>query len=208
MAKEILGKVPVGISNRHIHLSEQDLEALFGKGYQLTVRNELSQTGQFAAEETLTIEGPKASLSKVRILGPTRKETQVEISRTDSFALGLKPPIRDSGSLAESPGITLVGPAGQIELDQGVIIAQRHIHMTEAEAEQFNVADKELVSVQVGGERGVVFHNVLIRVRNDFVLEMHIDTDEANAAVLSNGQLVEVFRSNERGDVIGSAKDS
>ncbi len=127
--------------------------------------------------------------------GPTRKETQVEISRTDSFALGVKPPVRDSGHLKDTPGITLVGPQGKIELQRGVIIAQRHIHMTEAEAEQFGVKDKDLVSVRVGGERGgVVFHNVLIRVRDDFVLEMHIDTDEANAAILSNGQLVEVFR--------------
>ncbi len=194
MAAEILGKVPVGISNRHIHLSEQDLETLFGKGYKLTVRNDLSQTGQFAAEETVNIEGPKASLKNVRILGPTRKETQVEISRTDSFALGVKPPVRDSGHLTDTPGITLVGPKGRIALERGVIIAQRHIHMTEEEAQKFGVKDKDLVSVRVGGERGVVFHNVLIRVRNDFVLEMHIDTDEANAAILSNGQLVEVFR--------------
>ncbi len=194
MAKEILGKVPVGISNRHIHLSQQDLETLFGPGYELTVRNDLSQTGQYAAEETVTVEGPKSSMANVRILGPTRKDTQIEISRTDSFALGLKPPVRDSGFLDGSPGVTLIGPKGKVTLDQGVIIAQRHIHMTEAEAESFGVKDKELVSVRVGGERGVTFENVLVRVRNDFVLEMHIDTDEANAAILSNGQLVEVFR--------------
>ena len=194
MAKEILGKVPVGISNRHIHLSQQDLETLFGPGYELTVRNDLSQTGQYAAEETVTVEGPKSSMANVRILGPTRKDTQIEISRTDSFALGLKPPVRDSGFLDGSPGVTLIGPKGKVTLDKGVIIAQRHIHMTEAEAESFGVKDKELVSVRVGGERGVTFENVLVRVRNDFVLEMHIDTDEANAAILSNGQLVEVFR--------------
>lgn len=194
MAQEILGKVPVGISNRHIHLSQGDLEALFGAGYQLTVRNELSQTGQFAAEETVTIEGPKSSMHNVRILGPTRKQTQIEISRTDSFALGVKPPVRDSGFLEASPGITLIGPKGTITLDRGVIIAQRHIHMTEADAKAFGVKDKDLVSVRVGGERGVTFENVLVRVRNDFVLEMHIDTDEANAAILGNGQLVEVFR--------------
>ncbi len=194
MAKEILAKVPVGISNRHIHLSQQDLEALFGPGYELTVRNDLSQTGQYAAEETVTVEGPKSSMANVRILGPTRKETQIEISRTDSFGLGLKPPVRDSGFLDGSPGVTLIGPKGKVTLDKGVIIAQRHIHMTEAEAESFGVKDKELVSVRVGGERGVTFENVLVRVRNDFVLEMHIDTDEANASMLGNGQLVEVFR--------------
>ena len=194
MAKEILGKVPVGISNRHIHLSQQDLETLFGPGYELTVRGPLSQTGQFAAEETVTFEGPKSSISNVRILGPTRKETQIEISRTDSFALGLKPPVRDSGLLDGSPGVTVIGPKGRVTLDKGVILAQRHIHMNEEDAARFGVKDKEMVSVRVGGERGVVFENVLVRVRSDFVLEMHIDTDEANAAILSNGELVEVFR--------------
>jgi propanediol utilization protein len=194
VAKEILGKVPVGISNRHIHLSQQDLETLFGPGYELTVRGPLSQTGQFAAEETVTIEGPKSSISNVRILGPTRKETQIEISRTDSFALGLKPPVRDSGLLDGSPGVTVIGPKGRVTLDKGVILAQRHIHMNEEDAARFGVKDKEMVSVRVGGERGVVFENVLVRVRSDFVLEMHIDTDEANAAILSNGELVEVFR--------------
>lgn len=194
MTKEALGKVPVGISNRHIHLSQQDLETLFGSGYELTIRNDLSQTGQYAAEETLTIEGPKSSMQNVRILGPTRKETQVEISRTDSFALGVKPPVRDSGTLDSSPGLTLIGPKGKVELEQGVIIAHRHIHMNEADAKSFGVKDKEFVSVRVGGERGITFENVLVRVRDDFVLEMHIDTDEANAAVLANGQLVEVFQ--------------
>jgi propanediol utilization protein len=192
LGRDILGKVPVGVSNRHIHLSQQDLETLFGAGYELTVRNDLSQTGQFAAEETVAIEGPKSSMAKIRILGPTRKETQIEISRTDSFALGLTPPVRDSGFLEGSPGLTLVGPNGKVDLDKGVIIAQRHIHMTETDAESFGVKDKEMVSVRVGGERGVTFDHVLVRVRNDFVLEMHIDTDEANAAMLGNGQLVEV----------------
>ncbi len=194
MTKEILGKVPVGISNRHIHLAKADLETLFGEGYELTIRNELSQTGQYAAEETVTIKGPKSSMANVRILGPLRQQTQVEISRTDSFALGVKPPIRDSGSLAGSPGITLIGPKGEVELEQGVIIAQRHIHMTEEDAAAFKVQDKDLVSVRAGGERALTFENVLIRVRSDFVLEMHIDTDEANAAVLANGQMVEVCR--------------
>ncbi|NLJ80176.1 MAG: phosphate propanoyltransferase [Firmicutes bacterium] len=194
MPKKTLGKVPVGISNRHIHLSQHDLEKLFGQGYELTVRNELTQTGQYAAEETVEIKGPKSSFKNVRILGPTRKETQIEISRTDSFALGLKPPIRDSGCLHGSPGITLIGPRGRVNLDHGVIIAQRHIHMTEQDAESFGLKDKDLVSVRVPGERALSFENVLVRIRNDFVLEMHIDTDEANAACLENGQLVEVYR--------------
>ncbi|NLJ74243.1 MAG: phosphate propanoyltransferase [Firmicutes bacterium] len=192
--KQNLGKVPVGVSNRHIHLSDEDLETLFGEGYKLTVRNELSQTGQFAADETVTIQGPKRSMDRVRILGPTRSQTQVEISRTDSFTLGVTPPVRDSGSLEGSPGITIIGPKGQITLDKGVIIAQRHIHMTPEDAEAFQVKDKDIVSVKVDGERALTFDNVLIRVRDDFVLEMHIDTDEANAAALSNGQMVEVWR--------------
>lgn len=194
MNNNVLGKVPVGISNRHIHLSDQDLETLFGEGYSLTIRNDLSQTGQYAADEVVTIKGPKSSMANVRILGPTRAETQLEISRTDSFALGVKPPVRDSGSLEGSPGITIIGPKGQVELEKGVIIAHRHIHMSEEDAKEFGVKDKEFVSVRVGGERGVVFENVLVRVRHDFVLEMHIDTDEANAAILGNGQMVEVFR--------------
>jgi len=194
LAKTVLGKVPVGVSNRHIHLSQEHLEALFGPGYELTVRNPLSQTGQYAAEETLTIEGPKSSIKNVRILGPVRRESQVEISRTDAFALGVRPPVRDSGFLEGSPGIKLIGPKGTVELDKGVIIAQRHIHMTEADAEEFGVKDKEMVSVRVDGERGLVFDNVLVRVRNDFALEMHIDTDEANAALLNNGDVVEVLR--------------
>ncbi|MDI9438774.1 MAG: phosphate propanoyltransferase [Limnochordia bacterium] len=194
MAKTILGEVPVGISNRHIHLSQEHLEVLFGPGYELTVKKDLSQTGQYAAEETLIIEGPKSSMKNVRILGPVRKETQVEISRTDAFGLGLKPPVRDSGFLEDSPGLKLIGPKGEVELDKGVIIAQRHIHMNEADAEAFGVKDKDIVSVRVGGERGLIFDNVLVRVRGDFVLEMHIDTDEANAAMLNNGQMVEVLR--------------
>ena len=194
MAKTILGEVPVGISNRHIHLSQEHLEVLFGPGYELTVKKDLSQTGQYAAEETLIIEGPKSSMKNVRILGPVRKETQVEISRTDAFGLGVKPPVRDSGFLEDSPGLKLIGPKGEVELDKGVIIAQRHIHMNEADAEAFGVKDKDIVSVRVGGERGLIFDNVLVRVRGDFVLEMHIDTDEANAAMLNNGQMVEVLR--------------
>lgn len=194
MLKEFLGEVPVGISNRHVHLSEEHLETLFGQGYQLTVKKELSQTGQYAAEETVTIEGPKGAIANVRILGPTRNQTQVEVSRTDSFKLGLNPPVRDSGSLAGSAPVKITGPKGSIELDEGVIVAQRHIHMSEADAENFGVKDKDIVAVVVEGERGVVMNNVLVRVRHDFVLDMHIDTDEANASGLANGDLVKVYR--------------
>lgn len=192
MAK-LIGKVPVGISNRHIHLSQEDLETLFGKGYQLTPVKDLKQTGQFAAEETLTIATKKGVIQNVRVLGPTRSKTQVEISRTDSFALGLRPPVRDSGALEGSEGVTIIGPEGSIKLDEGVIIALRHIHMSPVDAEQFGVQDKDIVTVKVDGERGLVFENVLVRVRDDFVLEFHIDTDEANAAGLANNQEVEVY---------------
>jgi propanediol utilization protein len=194
LLKEFLGEVPVGVSNRHVHLSKEHLALLFGDGYELTVKKALSQTGQYAAEETVTLEGPKRSIGNVRILGPVRGQTQVEVSRTDAFTLGVNAPVRDSGSLAGSPGIKIIGPKGSITLEEGVIIAQRHIHMDEATAERFGVKDKDIVSVVVDGERAVVFRNVLIRVRNDFVLDMHIDTDEANAASLANGQLVKVYR--------------
>jgi len=194
LLKEFLGEVPVGVSNRHVHLTKEDLATLFGEGYELTVKKPLSQTGQFAAEETVTIEGPKGSISNVRILGPLRSQTQVEVSRTDAFRLGVNPPVRDSGSLEGSSGVKIIGPKGSIDLDKGVILAQRHIHMDEATAERFGVKDKDTVSVVVEGERAVVFRNVLIRVRSDFVLDMHVDTDEANAAGLSNGDLVKVYR--------------
>lgn len=194
MTLRCVGKVPVGISNRHLHLSLQDLECLFGKDYKLTELKPLSQTGQFAAEETVIIRGPKGEIRNVRILGPTRNETQVEVSRTDSFGLGIKPPIRDSGILQDSPGLTLIGPNGSVEMKNGVIIAHRHIHMSEADAREFGVVDKERVTVKAPGERGLIYENVLVRVRNDFVLELHIDTDEANAAALANGELVEVLK--------------
>ncbi len=180
-------KVPVGISNRHVHLAQADLEALFGKGHQLTPVKDLSQPGQFSCEETVTLIGPKGSISRVRILGPVRSASQVEISKTDCFALGLTPPIRDSGSLSGSPGITLQGPSGKIELKEGVIIAQRHIHLQTDEAAQLGLKDKELVSVKFTGDRETTFGNVLIRVNPNFKMDMHIDTDEANAAGLSNG---------------------
>lgn len=191
---QLIGKVPVGVSNRHIHLSAEDLETLFGPDYELTPIKDLSQTGQFAADEKLTIVTPKNAIQNVRVLGPVRSQTQVEISRTDAFALGLRPPVRDSGSLENSEGITLVGPKGSIHIKEGVIIALRHIHMSPKDAEEFGVKDKDIVSVKAGGERGVIFTNVLVRVRDDFVLEMHIDTDEANAAGLGNGAIVEVYK--------------
>lgn len=184
--------IPIGVSNRHLHLSEKDIYALFGEGYQLTPLKDLSQPGQYAANETVSIQGPKGTIHKVRVLGPARKQTQIEVSKTDSFTLGIKPPVRDSGSLEDSSPITIIGPKGQIELSEGVIIAQRHIHMHTSDAEELGLVDKQMVMVETDGERGVIFKNVLIRVNEAFALEFHIDTDEANGAGLGNGTQVKI----------------
>jgi len=181
----------VGVSNRHVHLSREDLETLFGKGYELTPVKELRQPGQYAAKETVTIVGPKGAIENVRVLGPVRKETQVEISRTDAFRLGVRPPVRDSGDLEGTPGIVIIGPNGILVKEKGVIIAKRHIHMHPKDAEHYGVKDKDIVKVIVeSGDRRLIFDDVLIRVREDFALEFHVDTDEANAAMLNTGDLV------------------
>ncbi|MFT9846938.1 phosphate propanoyltransferase [Aneurinibacillus sp. REN35] len=185
--------VPVGVSNRHIHLSQKDVEALFGAGYELTPMKALSQPGEFAAEETVTVIGPKHEIHHVRILGPIRARTQVEISRSDSFVLGVKAPIRMSGDLAGTPGITLAGPAGEVKLEEGVIVAQRHIHMTPQDAERFGVKDKDVVQVKTMGERPLIFDKVMVRVHASYGLDFHVDTDEANAAGLQTGDLVEIL---------------
>jgi putative phosphotransacetylase len=184
--------VPVGVSGRHIHLTQDHIEALFGAGYQLTEFKPLSQPGQFAANETVAVVGPKGKFESVRILGPARPESQLEISRTDSFALGVKAPVRESGKIDGTPGITVKGPAGELELDKGVIVAARHIHFHTSVAEKWGIQDKQLLKVRVGGERGLVFENVLARVSDSFALDMHIDTDEANAAGVKNGDSAEI----------------
>ena len=179
--------IPIGVSNRHVHLAAEDLAALFGPGYALRPERQLSQPGQFAAAETVIVAGPKGCLEKVRVLGPLRRQSQVEIARTDAFRLGISPPVRESGDLADTPGVTLIGPYGAVRLKEGLIIARRHVHMTPADAEEFKVADGEPVRLLIGGERGLVFDGVIIRVRKDFALELHLDTDEANAAGVKNG---------------------
>ena len=180
--------VPIGISNRHIHLTREHVEVLFGKGYQLTKCKDLSQPGQYACKEQLTIVGPSMrAIEGVRVLGPERKKSQVEISRTDSFTLKVKPPVRESGDLVGSAPITIIGPKGIVTLDEGCIIANRHIHMSVEEGEKFGVRDGEYVDVQIDGERKSLFYDVQIRVHKDFRLEMHIDTDDANAAGVANG---------------------
>lgn len=187
--------VPVGVSNRHIHLSTADLETLFGKGYELTPIKDLSQPGQFACKETLTIVGPSLRpIENVRVLGPVRKNSQVEISRTDSFTLKVKPPVRESGDIAGSAPVTIIGPKGVVTLKEGCIIANRHIHMSLDEGKQFGLSDGQYVDVEVNGERKTKFYDVQVRVHKDFRLEMHIDTDDANAAGIGNGAKVKIVK--------------
>ena len=182
------GDIPVGISNRHIHLTREHVDILFGKGYKLTPIKELSQPGQFACKEQLTIVGPSMRpIEGVRVLGPERKSSQVEISRTDSFTLKVKPPVRESGDIKGSAPVTIIGPKGVVTLEEGCIIANRHIHMSLEEAERFGVKDGEYADVELAGERRSLFYDVQIRAHKDFRLEMHIDTDDANAAGVGNG---------------------
>jgi len=180
-------KIPIAVSNRHIHLSYADLETLFGSGYNLTVLKPLSQPGQYAAEETVTLVGQGGVIEKVRVLGPPRKRTQVEISFTDGWKIGITPPVRDSGNLKDTPGVVVVGPRGVVNLKEGVICALRHIHMTPSDSIKWGVGDGEIVKVKIEGDRGLIFDEVLVRVNKDYSLEMHIDTDEANACGLIKG---------------------
>ena len=184
----------VGLSNKHVHLSKEHIDILFGKGHELTPIKDLSQPGQFACDEKVDLVGPKRIIKGVRILGPARKESQVEISLSDAFTLGLKDvPVRDSGKLDGTPGIKLIGPCGEVELKKGVIVAARHIHLHTSDAEKYGLKDKDIVKVKVGGPRGVVFENVLIRVNDAYALDMHVDVEEGNAAGLANGDMVEVI---------------
>lgn len=180
-------KVPIEVSARHVHLSKPDLEKLFGAGFVLTKLKDLSQTGQFAARETVQLVGSLGSKDKVRVLGPCREETQVEVSETDAKILGLEAPARDSGDLDGSVGVKIVGPAGEVVLKRGLILALRHIHIDPQTAEKLGVKDGDHVKVDTSGARDLLFENVLIRVDPSFRLAMHIDTDEANAAGLDRG---------------------
>ncbi|MGE7693698.1 phosphate propanoyltransferase [Lysinibacillus sp. NPDC094177] len=186
-APHLQNEIPIGISARHIHLRQEHMEHLFGKGAQLTVHKMLSQPDQFAANETLTVVGPKGSIANVRVLGPARTLTQVEVSNTDAVALGVHPPIRESGNIAGSASCTLVGPNGSLFLKEGVIIAQAHIHMSLVDAENFHVRDGQYVAVKIHGIRPVTFDHVKVRVADRYRLEMHIDTDEANAGFIQTG---------------------
>lgn len=186
--------VPVGVSARHLHLTQEHVEVLFGKGYQLTKKKEL-MGGQYATNEMVTIVGLKLrAIENVRILGPVRSHSQVEISATDAVRLGIKAPVRESGNIAGSAPIAIVGPKGAVYLEEGCIIAMRHIHMSPQDAKAAGVSDGEIVSVKAGDERGTVFDQVKIRVNDSFTLEMHIDTDEANASGISTGQTVTIMK--------------
>jgi acetate kinase len=180
-------RIPIGVSAHHVHLCTEHVEALFGPGHVLTPRNELTQKGYFACEEAVDLVGPKGRVDRVRILGPERPETQVEISRTEEFKLGIDAPIRASGDVRNSPGIRLVGPMGELEIAEGVICAYRHIHMGPEDALAYGIRDRDLVRVEVDGERSLIFGDVLVRVFPGWTTEMHIDTDEANAAEVSVG---------------------
>lgn len=178
-----MNKFIIETSARHVHVTEEHLAVLFGEGHALTPKKELSQPGQFACEERVTIVGPKKELAGVSILGPVRSATQVELSATDARSIGLGIHIRESGDIAGTPGCRIIGPCGEVEISQGVIVAKRHIHMTPADAEKFGVADKQIVAVKAeSAVRSCIFEDVVVRVSEKFSLAMHIDTDESNAA--------------------------
>ena len=186
-------KLPIALSNKHVHLSQADVDALFGEGYQLTPFKPLSQPGQYACEEKVTVVGPKGQQT-MRVLGPVRPESQVEVSLADARGLGLSVPVRQSGDIDGTPAFKLVGPNGEVECEKGIIVAARHIHMSLEDAEKFGVKDKDVVSVKTEGLRGLTFHNVLVRASEKFALEMHVDLEEGNAAVVKNGDLVELIK--------------
>lgn len=186
-------EIPVGISNRHIHLCEEDIKTLFGEEGKLKPLKNLSQPGQFACEEVVILVGPKGCIEKVRVLGPTRSKTQVEILASDCFKLGMKAPIRLSGDLRDSPGIAIVGPKGCLYLKEGVIVAKRHIHMTKEDSEKLGVHDKQIVKVKLEGDRGGIMDNVVIRVSENSKLDFHIDIDEANAFEVRDKAYIKLY---------------
>lgn len=183
---EETNEIPVGVSNRHIHLSKEDLNTLFGEGYEMAKLKDLSQPGQYACKETVTICGPNGAIEKVRILGPARSKTQVEILRGDCYKLGVKTQSRLSGDLQGTPGITLIGPKGSVQIKEGLIVAQRHIHMNPEDAKCFGVHDGQIVSLKFDGPRGGILNNVAIRANDASVLECHVDIEEANAMEINS----------------------
>ena len=189
-------RIPIAVSARHAHLSKATIDRVFGTGYQLHPRTWLSQTGQFAAQETVRLVGPKGQLDHVRVMGPPREQDQIELSRTDEHELGIEAPVRISGDLGSTPGLTVVGPAGPCDLQHGVISARRHIHMNAQDAARLGVRDGQVVQVRIDSDgRDLSFGDVTVRIRPDFRLELHLDTDEANAAGVSDGDWAELLRS-------------
>ncbi len=186
--------IEVEASGRHVHLSKKDLNTLFGEGYQLTKAKDLSQPGQFACNERITIEGPKGAIKNVIILGPERKDTQVEVSLTDALALGIKPPIRLSGDVEDSPGVTLYNGDRKVEINQGIIVAKRHIHMLPEDAQRFGIEDGEVVKIKVFGLRPLIFDDVVVRVNKNFRTFVHIDYDEANACGYKKGTFALILK--------------
>ena len=189
-------QVVVEVSARHVHLSQQDLETLFGPGYELTVKKMLSQPGQYASDERVTVVGPKREIAGVSILGPVRKDTQVELSLTDARSIGVKAPVRESGDIAGSAGCKLIGPKGELEIKEGVIAAKRHIHATTADAARMGLSDKQIVSVEIPSADGrkLTFGDVVVRVSDSYALAMHIDTDESNAAAMTPNSLGTIIK--------------
>lgn len=188
--------IPVGVSNRHVHLAQEDVTALFGDGCQLSQLKELSQPGQFAAQEQVALVGPKGIIQHVRVLGPARGSTQVEISISDGFRLGVHPPVRLSGALEGTPGLTLIGPKGCVALQQGVIAAKRHIHISTEDAKEYNLEQGDRLLLQATGERSIIFTDVIVRVNPNYRLDFHIDLDEGNAAGLKTGDQVKLVGKN------------
>ncbi|MFH2104928.1 MAG: phosphate propanoyltransferase [Parcubacteria group bacterium] len=186
-------KVLIEVSARHLHLCQADLEKLFGIGYELKEFKSLSQKGQYAAKETVKIIGPKAEIDGVRVVGPLREHTQIEISKTDGYMIGIVPPVRTSGDIEGSPGVKVIGPAGEIELGQGLICARRHIHISPTEAKEFGVKNLQKVSVKIFGERDMTFNDVVVREHPDFRLSFQVDTDEGNAASVKTGDFGEMI---------------
>ena len=174
-------KIKIEVSARHIHLKKDDFEKLFGMGFELTILKKLSQPGMFAANETVSVKNESFQIDSLRIVGPLRDYTQIELSKTEARKFKIDPPLRRSGDIKNSPGIIIVGPKGKVEISDGVIIAKRHIHMTPKDAEEINVKDGDLLKVKTKGERGLVFENVVVRIDENFAWAMHIDTDEGNA---------------------------
>lgn len=186
--------IEVEASGKHVHLCEEHISILFGRDYQLTKTKDLSQPGQYACKERVTITGPKGSLKNVIVLGPARKATQVEVSLTDATAIGIKAPVKESGKIEDTPGITISTERASITVDKGVIVAKRHIHMTPEDAEKFGVKDKEIIQAKVYGNRPLIFDDVVIRVSPDFRTYMHIDYDEANACGFTKGTLCRIVK--------------